>query len=182
MSNPTAVITTAHGRITIELYPHSAPNTTAAFIYAAQSGMYNSRLIKRVVPGFVLQPSYHFFDDEKCDYMLEGEFSANGFDNGIKMEKGTVAMAGDGEKYAHGTEFFIVLSDEAGGKLQGKFAAFGKVTGGYEEVERLENLPLLPVKIEGIDAVINQPVNDEYILSVTVDTRGETFAMPKIIK
>lgn len=179
MKNPIARIATEKGEITVELYPQQAPNTTASFIYAANNDMYKNRLIKRVVPGFVMQPSYNYFDDKRCDYYLDGEFSANGFDNNIKMEKGTIAMAGDGEKLAHGSEFFIVLSDEAGEKLQGKFAAFGKVISGFEELERLENLPLVDVKPEGVNAVIKQPARDEYILNVYVDTFGVQYPVPK---
>ena len=180
MKNPIAKMYTTKGVITIELYPDNAPNTVASFIWAAGEKMYKDRLIKRVVPGFVLQPSYCFFDDKRCDYMINGEFAANGIENSTKMEKWTVAMAGDGEKLAHGCEFFITLSDEAGEKLQGKFAAFGKVIDGFEEVERMENLPLVQVYPEGVGAKIMQPVNDEFMLDITVDTFGVEFPQPEI--
>ena len=180
MKHPVAEVTTTKGIIKIELFPEYAPNTVASFIWAAGQGMYKNRLIKRIVPGFVLQPSYCFFDDKRCDYMIEGEFSANGFDNGMKMEKWTVAMAGDGEKLAHGCEFFITLSDETGEKLQGKFAAFGRVISGFEEVERLENVPLVQVYPEGVGAKIMQPVEDEYMLDVKVETFGEEYGKPEI--
>ena len=35
---------------------------------------------------FVIQPSYCYFDDKRCDFMLEGEFSANGFENPLKIQ------------------------------------------------------------------------------------------------
>lgn len=169
MKHPIATLTTAKGTITIELYPENAPKTVASFIAAAKDDMYKNRLIKRIVPGFVLQPSYCFFDDKRCDFMIDGEFFHNGFNNPTKMEKWTVAMAGDGDKQAHGTEFFITLSDEAGAKLQDKFAAFGKVIGGFEEVTRLENVPTRPVFPEGVKATINQPIEDEFMLNVTIE-------------
>ncbi len=180
MKHPIAKMYTQKGVITIELYPEYAPNTVASFIWAAQNDMYKNRLIKRVVPGFVLQPSYCYFDDKRCDYMIQGEFSANGFENGLKMEKWTVAMAGDGEKMAHGCEFFITLSDETGEKLRGKFSAFGKVTDGFEEVERIENLPLVQVYPRGVGAVIKQPVEDEYMLNIEVETFGVDYPKPEI--
>ncbi|MEG1782312.1 MAG: peptidylprolyl isomerase [Oscillospiraceae bacterium] len=181
MKHPIASMTTSKGVITIELYPENAPNTVASFISAAQKDMYKNRLIKRIVPNFVLQPSYCFFDDKRCDFMIEGEFAHNGIDNPTKMEKWTVAMAGDGDKQAHGTEFFITLSDEAGAKLQDKFAAFGKVIAGFEEVERIENLPTKQVFPQGVNATINQPIEDEYMLNVTVETFGEIYPQPVII-
>ncbi|MBQ7903683.1 MAG: peptidylprolyl isomerase [Oscillospiraceae bacterium] len=180
MKHPIAKMYTSKGVITIELYPEYAPNTVNSFIWAAGEKMYKDRLIKRVVPGFVLQPSYCFFDDKRCDYMIEGEFASNGIENPVKMEKWTVAMAGDGDKEAHGYEFFITLSDEAGAKLQGKFAAFGKVIDGFEEVERLENVPVKPVYPQGVGAVINQPVEDEFMLDIRVETFGVQYPQPVI--
>ncbi|MBR4035457.1 MAG: peptidylprolyl isomerase [Oscillospiraceae bacterium] len=180
MRNPIARMYTSKGVITIELYPQSAPNTVNSFIWAAKEKMYKDRLIKRVVPGFVLQPSYCYFDDKRCDYMLSGEFESNGVTNDIKMEKWTVAMAGDGDKEAHGCEFFITLSDEAGAKLQGKFAAFGKVIDGFDEVIRLENVPTKPVFPEGVGATINQPIEDEFMLNIEVDTFGVEYPQPDI--
>ena len=180
MKHPIAKMYTDKGVITIELYPECAPNTVNSFIWAAGEKMYKDRLIKRVVPGFVIQPSYCFFDDKRCDYHIEGEFAANGVENPMKMEKWTVAMAGDGEKEAHGCEFFIILSDETGEKLQGRFAAFGKVIEGFEEVTRLENVKTVSVHPEGVSAIINQPVEDQYMKDVEVETFGEEYPQPVI--
>lgn len=180
MKHPIAKMYTDKGVITIELYPECAPNTVNSFIWAAGEKMYENRVIKRIVPGFVLQPSYCYFDDKRCDFMLEGEFASNGFNNPLKMEKWTVAMAGDGEAEAHGCEFFITLSDEAGEKLQGKFAAFGKVIDGFEEVERLENVPTVRVYPEGVGAVIYQPVDDEYMRNIVVECDGVSYPKPVV--
>ncbi|MBQ7797106.1 MAG: peptidylprolyl isomerase [Lachnospiraceae bacterium] len=180
MRHPIAKMYTDKGVITIELYPECAPNTVNSFIWAAGERMYENRLIKRIVPGFVLQPSYCYFDDKRCDYMIEGEFEANGVVNSLKMEKWTVAMAGDGEKEAHGCEFFITLSDETGEKLQGKFAAFGKVIDGFEEVERLEQVEAVRVYPEGVSAIIYQPVVEEHMLDVLVETFGVEYAKPMV--
>ena len=180
MKRPIAKMHTDKGMITIELYPECAPNTVNSFIWAANEKMYENRLIRRVVPGFVLQPSYCYFDDERCDFMLDGEFEANGVTNPLKMEKWTVAMAGDGESEAHGCEFFITLSDETGEKLQGKFAAFGRVIGGFEEVERLEAVPTVQVFPEGVSAIIRQPVEDEYMRHMEVETFGVEYPKPQV--
>lgn len=181
MQHPIAKIHTKQGVITLELYPEYAPNTVNSFIWAAKEQMYENRLIKRIVPGFVLQPSYCFFDDKRCDFMLEGEFDANGIRNELKFEKGTVAMAGDGSKEAHGCEFFITLADEAGERLQGKYAAFAKVIGGMEEVERLEQVELRDVSPKGMEKVkVKQPLNDEYMVHVEVETFGVDYPKPNI--
>ena len=181
MKHPIANMYTDQGVITIELYPECAPNTVNSFIWAAGQKMYQDRLIRRVVPGFVIQPSYCYFDDKRCDYMINGEFAVNGIENPLKMEKWTVAMAGDGEKEAHGCEFFITLSDETGEKLQDKFAAFGKVIGGFEEVERLEQVKTVPVYPEGVKAIINEPVEPEHMKDVEVETFGVEYPEPVIL-
>ncbi len=180
MKHPIAKMYTDHGVISIELYPEHAPNTVNSFLWAVGEGMYENRLIKRVVPGFVLQPSYCYFDDKRCDFMLDGEFEANSVGNGVKMEKWTVAMAGDGEHEAHGSEFFITLSDETGAKLQGKFAGFGKVIDGFEEVERIASVPTIQVFPEGVGAVIRQPIEDEYMRHMEVETFGVEYPKPVV--
>ena len=55
MNNPIAKMHTDFGIITFELYPQYAPKTVNSFIWSAQQGFYNNRLIKRVVKDFVLQ-------------------------------------------------------------------------------------------------------------------------------
>ncbi|MBR2502726.1 MAG: peptidylprolyl isomerase [Oscillospiraceae bacterium] len=180
MKNPIAKMYTHGGVITIELYPDAAPNTVNSFIWSAQQGFYRSRLIKRVVKDFVLQPSYSHFEDENCDFMLEGEFAANGYENPVQFEKYVVAMAGDGEKESHGCEFFITLSDKAAEKLQGKFAPFGRVVDGFDEVDRLADVEVADVKINGVNAVIKQPVKDEYMLDIKVETFGRSCPEPNV--
>lgn len=180
MKHPIAKMYTDHGVITIELFPECAPNTVNSFIWAVSENMYENRLIKRVVKDFVIQPSYCFFDDKRCDYMLEGEFAGNGIDNPLKMEKWTVAMAGDGDKEAHGCEFFITLTDETGAKLQDRFAAFGKVIDGFEEVERIAAVPTEQVLVDGVEANIRQPIEDEYMRHMEVETFGVIYEKPVI--
>ena len=62
MKRPIAKMHTDKGIITIELYPECAPDTVNRFIWATQEKMYENRLIRRVVPGFVLQTSYGYFE------------------------------------------------------------------------------------------------------------------------
>lgn len=180
MKNPTAKIYTDFGTITVELYPQYAPNTTNSFIWSAQQGMYKNRIIKRVVKDFVLQPSYNHFDDENCNFMLEGEFAANGIDNPLMFEKYVVAMAGDGQSESHGCEFFITLSDAAAQKLQNKFAPFGRVVAGFDVVDKIAQLPVKDIHIENVSAVIKQPVKDIYMYDVIVEPFEYKCGQPNI--
>ena len=178
--NPIAVIETEKGLIGIELYPEAAPNTVRSFIWMAEQGLYDNRLIRRIVPGFVIQPSYSNFEDERCAISLEGEYALNGFDNPVAFKKGTVAMGGNGT-VASGSCFFITLSDEAGEKLAGKFAAFGKVITGWDEVERLAAVETKAVDLGVPGVTINEPAEPERMVRVTVETWGETYGAPEIL-
>ena len=58
MKHPIAKIITEQGTITLELFPEHAPNAVSGFLWAIEKGVFRGRDIKRIVPGFVLQPSY----------------------------------------------------------------------------------------------------------------------------
>lgn len=176
--NPTAVIKTRLGEIALELYPEQAPNAVGAFIWVAQQGLFDHRKICRVVPGFVLQPSYSDFEDPRCSIELNGEYESNGIHNAVPFRTGTVAMGGEGN-IASGSCFFITLTDEAGKKLDGRFAAFGMVTGGWEVVEKIVSLPLRPIENDmGVE--INEPVEEIDLDRVEVETWGQAYPFTRL--
>lgn len=70
--------------------------------------------------------------------------------------------------------FFITLSDEAGKKLDGSYAAFGLVTEGWDTVERIAALPLKPVPNDD-GGEINKPASPVYLDRVTVQTWGKEY-------
>lgn len=179
--NPVAVIATRFGEIQVELYPDEAPNTVNCFISLAKKGLFDRRKIRRIAPGFVLQPSYSDFDDERCAISLDGEYRNNGFENRIPFEQGTVAMGGEGN-VASGSCFFITLTDEAGRRLDGAYAAFGKVIKGWEVVEQIAALPTekVDIGIPGVD--VNEPITPEYMEKVTVETWGVAYDEPVILE
>ncbi|MEG1256540.1 peptidylprolyl isomerase [Clostridium sp.] len=183
MKNPIATMAIKNGsKIMIELMPKEAPNAVNCFIYLAQKGLFDNREIKRIAPNFVLQPTYDSFGrDPECNVALNGEFRENGINNNLKIEKGIVALGGDGEKMSAGSCFFITLSDEAGKKLNGKFTGFGKIIEGFAEVERIVSVETksIDVGIEGV--IVNEPVIPEIIESITIETFGEEYDEPIII-
>lgn len=182
MKHPIAKIITEQGTITLELYPEHAPNAVSGFLWAIEKGVFRGRTIKRIVPGFVLQPSYDLTQEPEFDMMIEGEFEANGFHNPIEFKRGIVAMAGDGQKESHGCEFFITLADDVASRLQGRFTAFGKVIDGYDELERLEAVETFDVNIGVEGVVVKEPVTPEIIKDITVDTFGEVYPEPVVLR
>ena len=123
MKLPVAKIVMSSGNeICMELYPEIAPNTVNSFVHCATNGYYNNQMIRRVVPGFVIQPSYNEFENNPdCMFEIEGEYAMNGFDNPISFEKYVVAMGTEGGTSASGSCFFIVVGDGNEEKLNGKY-------------------------------------------------------------
>ena len=182
MKNPVMTIKTTKGKVVVELFPESAPNAVASVIHIAQQGLYDHREIRRIAPGFVIQPSFTFFDDPRLDFEIPGEFSANGFPNGAPMKEGSVAMGGDGKTIASGSEFFFCLTDETGAQLQGKFPVIGHVTEGWDEIKRLEQVKATRFPVpDRDDVIVYIPDDPEYMTEVKVETFGSVYPEPEII-
>ena len=139
MSNPIVTIQTNHGTIQAELYPDIAPNTVNNFIYLIQKGFYDGLTFHRVIPGFMIQGG----DPEGTGtggpgHTIEGEFFANGIPNPLNHTAGVLSMARSADPNSAGSQFFIMVDDAP--HLDGKYAAFGKVTQGLEEAVRIANV------------------------------------------
>ena len=51
---------------------------------------------------------------------------------------------------------------------------------GFDVVDRISETQVKDVFVDGVSAVIRQPVNDIYMQKETVETFGETYAKPDI--
>ncbi|MGX8702251.1 peptidylprolyl isomerase [Caproiciproducens sp.] len=169
MKNPIVTIQTGRGTIKIELYPEIAPNTVRNFISLVKKGFYDGTIFHRVIPGFMIQGG----DPEGTGmggpgYSIKGEFRSNRFQNDLKHAKGVISMARSMSPNSAGSQFFIMVADAP--HLDGEYAAFGKVTEGMEEAERI-----VSVRRDYRD----KPYEDEIMKSVTVDTFGEEYGEPE---
>lgn len=126
-----------YGAIVIELYPDIAPNTVANFISLTKSNFYDNNTMHRLVPGFVLQGGDPTGTGTGGPgYTIKGEFSANGFENNLKHEKGIVSMARTSvSNNTAGSQFFIMLGTAS--YLDGQYAAFGKIIDGWSNIENI---------------------------------------------
>ena len=161
MNNPVVTIEMENGNvIKMELYPDTAPNTVRNFISLIRKGFYNGTIFHRVIPGFMIQGG----DPEGTGmggpgYSIKGEFSANGFKNNLKHDRGVISMARSSRPNSAGSQFFIMT--EKSPHLDGQYAAFGAVTEGMEEADRI-----VSVKRDYND----KPYEDQRMKTVTVDT------------
>ena len=126
-----------YGSIVMELYPDIAPNTVANFISLVKKGFYDNNTFHRLVPGFVLQGGDPTGTGTGGPgYTIKGEFSANGYENNLKHEKGIVSMARtSASNDTAGIQFFIMLDKSE--YLDGQYAAFGKIIDGWSNIEKI---------------------------------------------
>lgn len=154
-----AVIKTAKGDITLNLYPKVAPKTVDNFIKLAESGFYAGTTFHRVVPSFVIQGGDHCSKDKSCPsgtgdpgYKFADEINPKVLgltealiaalkDQGyvysdslpsMQVKVGTIAMANSGPN-TNGSQFFIVTTQDQP-HLNGKHTVFGEVMAGMDIV------------------------------------------------
>jgi len=142
-----------------ELYEDIAPKSAANWEKLANEGFYDGLIFHRVIPGFMIQGG--------CPegtgmggpgYTIDGEFSANGFKNDLKHERGVLSMARAMDPNSAGSQFFIMTSTSP--HLDGQYAAFGRVTSGMEVADRIVN-----TERDRRD----KPVTDQKIKSIRVE-------------
>lgn len=139
-----------------ELYPEIAPITVENFLKLIDKKFFDGTVFHRIIKGFMIQGGGYTEDGEHkpCD-SIKGEFTANGFTNNLKHEKGVLSMARTSFPNSASSQFFIM--HEAAPHLDGQYAAFGKVTKGLDVVDKIASVktnfvdtPLEPQVIESI--------------------------------
>lgn len=133
---------TNKGDIKIELDWENAPISTENFLKYVQSGFYNGTLFHRVIPGFMIQGGGF---DEKGNEKITSEAIKNEAKNGLKNDRGTLAMARTMVVDSATSQFFINLVDNSFLNYRDErnygYAVFGKVIAGMEIVDAIAAVP-----------------------------------------
>lgn len=139
--NPIVTITMDNDAlIKIELDPQAAPQTVDNFVKLVEQGFYDGLIFHRVIPGFMVQGGCPQGSGVGGPgHSIKGEFSSNGFNNPLKHARGVISMARTANPNSAGSQFFIMVAPSP--HLDGDYAAFGKVTEGMEEVDRIVSQP-----------------------------------------
>ena len=122
----------------LELYPKIAPITVQNFVDLATSGFYDGLTFHRIYSGFMIQGG-----DPKgngtggSDKTIKGEFKENNVENNLSHTRGVISMARSNDMDSASSQFFIVHNDSAAASLDGKYAAFGKLTEGFDVLDAL---------------------------------------------
>lgn len=124
------------GIMTAELYPEVAPETVANFVKLANEGFYDGLVFHRVIDGFMIQGGGYDKDfNYKETESIKGEFASNGFENPLKHTRGVISMARTSDPNSASSQFFIM--DETAEYLDGQYAAFGKLTDGFDVLDKI---------------------------------------------
>jgi len=160
--NPSVIIKTSMGTFEAVLYQDKAPLTVENFLQYAKDGFFNGTLFHRIIPGFMAQGGG--FDGEGRQKPTRSPIK-NEAENGLKNERGTLAMARTMVVDSATSQFFINFADNGfldyAGKNNYGYAVFGKVTAGMDVVDSLakvrtgsrgpfQDWPLEDVVIESI--------------------------------
>ena len=141
--NPVVLLETTSGDILVELYPDKAPETVANFLKYVDDGFYNNTIFHRVIPGFMIQGG------GLTARMQQKDTSApikNEADNGLKNDRGTIAMARTMDPHSATAQFFINLVDNDFLNFQAPsgngwgYCVFGRVTEGMDVVDKIDKV------------------------------------------
>ena len=170
---PRVRLVTSMGDIVLALDADKAPKSVENFLGYVKNGYYDGTLFHRVIDGFMIQGGG--FDREFEKKMTQPPIS-NEADNGLKNDRGTIAMARTGDPHSATSQFFINVKDNPNLNHTAKsargwgYAVFGRVVEGMEVVDRIRvvptttygyyrDVPAEPVVIES--AVIEPPKSTE---------------------
>lgn len=142
--NPKVSLQTTKGVIVVELYPDKAPQSVANFLAYVDGGFYDGTIFHRVIKDFMIQSGGFTADltQKKTRSPIPNEA-----DNGLKNQRGTLAMARTSDPDSATAQFFINHKDNAFLDHSGKtrsgwgYAVFGQVTEGMEVVDAIANSP-----------------------------------------
>lgn len=140
MAGQCVTLDTEAGVIVIEMIPEVAPESVRNFLNLAAIGALDTTTFSRTVKDFVIQGG-NLFTHEKWGVELARRMARKLPDepSDVKHVRGIVSMARTEEPNSATTHFFILVGD--GHHLDGKFAAFGRVTRGIEVADAINHAP-----------------------------------------
>jgi peptidyl-prolyl cis-trans isomerase B (cyclophilin B) len=158
---------TSYGAVIVELDPHKAPKTVNNFVAYVRDGYYDGTLFHRVIDDFMIQGGGFVpgMTQKPTRPPIENEAM-----NGLRNERGSIAMARTSDTSSATSQFFINVVDNdflnytADTPSGWGYCVFGKVIDGLTVVDRIKgvptgsraghkNVPLTDVLIEKIEVL-----------------------------
>ena len=138
--NPKVEMETSKGKIVIELSAEKAPETVKNFLNYVDAKYYDGTVFHRVIPKFMIQGGGFTSDMKKKS---AGAPIKNEADNGLKNERGTIAMARTGDPHSATAQFFInsvnndFLNHTSKTQQGWGYVVFGKVISGMDVIDAI---------------------------------------------
>lgn len=133
-------LTTSLGSIIVQLNTEKAPVSSANFLTYVNEGFYNGTIFHRVIKGFMAQGGG--FDTSFKQKDVHSPIK-NEADNGLKNQRGTLAMARTNDPNSATAQFFINYKDNSFLDHTSPtpsgwgYAVFGEVVEGMEVVDEM---------------------------------------------
>jgi len=158
-ANPQVLLKTSKGDITLELYPDKAPGTVKNFLAYVDAKFYDGLIFHRVIKAFMIQGG-----GLTADYSTRPAKPPikNEAGNGLKNDRGTIAMARSGEVDSATCQFFInhvnndFLNHRDNTPAGFGYCVFGQVVAGMDVVDAIATTPTMT--IHGMEDVPRETV------------------------
>lgn len=143
-SNVTVVMSTSQGDIDIELFADKAPLSVSNFLAYVDAGFFDGTIFHRVIPGFMAQGGGF---TEKMQQKSTRAPIQNEATNGLKNDRGTLAMARTSDINSATAQFFINVknNDFLNHGRDFGYAVFGRVATGMDIVDKIVSVPTTTV-------------------------------------
>ena len=134
-------ISTSAGEIHLELDADNAPITVANFLQLAKDGYYTGTIFHRIIEGFMVQGGG--LDEDMTPKPTNTDPIQNEANNGLKNDRGTIAMARTMDPHSATGQFFInhkdndFLNHSAETSQGWGYAVFGSVIDGMDVVDQI---------------------------------------------
>lgn len=134
---------TNHGTISLELDAEKAPKTVENFLRYARDGFYDGTIFHRVIDNFMIQGGglTAGMTPKATHDPIENEA-----DNGLKNERGTIAMARTMDPHSASSQFFINVADNQFLNHRAPtpdgwgYCVFGRVVDGMDVVDEIRKV------------------------------------------
>ncbi|MCB1772962.1 MAG: peptidyl-prolyl cis-trans isomerase [Gammaproteobacteria bacterium] len=140
--SPRVLIKTSMGDITLQLDQEKAPKTVENFLAYVDAGFYDGTIFHRVIKGFMIQGGGLDADMQKKATRAPVENEAR---NGLKNQRGSIAMARTSAPHSATAQFFINHRDNVNldyPSFDGwGYAVFGEVADGMDVVDAIAAVP-----------------------------------------
>ena len=134
-------ISTSAGDIHLELDANNAPITVANFLKLAEDGYYTGTIFHRIIEGFMVQGGG--LDENMAPKPTNTDPIQNEANNGLKNDRGSIAMARTMDPHSATGQFFInhkdndFLNHTAETSQGWGYAVFGSVIDGMDVVDQI---------------------------------------------